>query len=148
MNLTPLCRIVSNIPLKTRRRTSSEWLRRYSILHLCRYQYQHLPGVQEKAGHILLVHVTWDLGLSHRFHWGRFEVLPPQARAPLAGVHTLSPGRMDHIRSRTASCPLFQTPPGQPEPQASTMGAHHDHRRCVPDDYSDLASSLAGIQSL
>ena len=45
MNLTPPCTIVPNIPLKTRRRTSSEWLRRYSILHLCRYQYQHLPGI-------------------------------------------------------------------------------------------------------
>ena len=148
MELTPPRAIVPNISLKTRRRTRSEWLRRCGNFHLRRYQYQHIPSLQEKAGSILLVPDTRYLWLCHRLHRRRLEVFYPQARAFMASIHALSFRRMDHIRTRTASGPLLPTAPGESEPQAPTMGAYPYHRRCVTNDHSDLAFGLAGIQSV
>ena len=148
MRFNPFCILVPNMLLKTRRKISSKRFRRHNILPFRRHQPCHIPDIHKKAGSILLEHVTRNLRLCHRCHCRHLEVFSPQSRAPLAAIHTFHTGGLDHIRSRTASGSLFKASPRQSEQQTPTMDAYIDHNRCVPDDHSNLANSLASIQSL
>ena len=130
---------------KTRRKSRSQRLRRHSLLPLPRRQPRHPPHLQTKTRPLLLVPPPRHLGLHHRLHRRRLEVLPPKPRAPMATIHALHPGRVDHIRTRAAPGPLFETASRESEREAAPMGPRHDYRCCIPDDHPHLAARLAGV---